>query len=121
MGKWLVYNSDHIIVGTFEFTDNQVISYDLDTDEKEYSQFEIRGNTIILTTADLSLRFEFINQNSVKFTNPDNNTTLILNRISNHITSLSGKFSLANNVGFLKTIEIIDKSILRLYYDILGV
>jgi len=120
IGKWFAYELSFTYTMIFEFTANQLIILNLADNEKEIYDYEIRNNKMIFKNHNDPWGFEFLDRNTIKFTVVENNPNfLFCTRIDRQVTSLSGKFYLANNVGFLKMIEIIDSSILCLYYDVL--
>jgi len=118
VGKWFfeeLAGSDFVVL---EFSRTEMSFYALEDDDYETYPYKSDGRTIIID-GDEEWRYTIRNGNSLVITDSDNYEYIGM-KLQANVTSLSGKYELVNDIGFIETLEFLNRTTVRGTMDAFG-
>jgi hypothetical protein len=117
IGKWFFEDFLGTEMALVEFTAATVNVLELEEDETETYSYQADGKTITIDGDEL----RYVIQNNISLVMTDSGGNEYAGtKVQANPASLSGRYELANDMGFVETLEFIDKSTVRLHMDLLG-
>jgi hypothetical protein len=119
IGKWFFDDLDGGLA-VIEFSQTHITILNLEDDDGDAETFRYRsdGRKIVFDGEEMSYTVQ--NGNVLTLSDADGNA-YIGKKIQPNVTTLTGRYELANDMGFIETIEFIDRSRVRLHVEVMGV
>jgi hypothetical protein len=119
IGKWFFDDLDgELAVVEFTQTRMTIINLEDDDGDAETFSYSSDGRKIIFDGEEMNYTVQ--NGNVLTLSDAGGNV-YIGKKIQANVTTLTGRYELANDMGFIETIEFIDRSIVRLHMEVMGI
>jgi hypothetical protein len=119
IGKWFFEEFDGIEFVVVEFSQNNMTILYLEDDDSETFRYRSDGKKIVFDGEEMTYTIQ--NGNVLTMTDSYGDE-YIGKKLRANTTTLTGRYELVNDMGFIEAIEFIDKSIARLHsMEIMGI
>jgi hypothetical protein len=119
IGKWFFDDLDgELAVVEFSQTHMTILSLEDDDDDAETISYSSDGSKIIFDGEEMGYT---IQNGNVLILSDSYGNEYIGKKIQGNVTTLTGKYELANDMGIIETVELIDRSTVRLHMEVMGV
>jgi hypothetical protein len=121
IGKWFFENFEGAEMVIMEFTPTHMTILELEDedDEAEAEAYRYQANDKTITIDGETLHYTVQNGNTLMLST-SGGEKYTGKKLQANVTTLSGKYELVNDMGFIEMLEFIDKSTVRLHGDVLG-
>jgi hypothetical protein len=116
IGKWFFEDFDGDLA-VIEFTQTHMTIYNFEIDDSETHRYSSDGKKIVIDGDEMTYTIQ--NGNVLTMTDSYGDE-YVGKKIRANVTTLTGRYELANDMGFIEALEFIDRSTVRLHMDVIG-